>query len=677
VIRLGLRSQLLIPTCLLLAAPLLVFFWFDRYASQLEAIQQSALQTNMSTLQKSLLKEINFDDEILDIVDYERTQDLYAPRLSSGITLDGKSSDWPIMPIVRYGKTELINIDYPYTEDSLAFELKMGIWQKALFVFVSVKDDQVIYRQLNNLSIHRNDHVRILLFDNNGKAQRYTIAPFQPSKISAYFLSATGRALRSESKISGVWSATSEGYDLEFKIPINMLNKQFAISVADVDSEATRVIKYIMGSGNIDQVGSLQLPSEKLTLKLKEFAYGRMSILDSHHRLIAEWGSSDQNTDPLINMYRTQQGLALNPMVESQSIVTNSEQNTRLKQTVALTRQDREIGILQIEQSKLGLVLILAEAKSKLIFTTVLILALGLFAWFLTSSLIIRRIAKLSNAVEKAVDSQGRVSKLLAPTNDHDELGDLSQSFSNIVDRLHQYNVYLETMASRLAHELRTPVSVVRSSLENLILEDQTSENKIYLERANNGVHRLTRILNKMSEATRLEQSLDEDEIETFNLVNVIDGCVKGYRQAYPEFDFNLSVETDSLILAGIPDLIAQLLDKLVSNAYEFASPGSSIKIRMTQNKNEAILRVINDGLALPEEMQDKLFDSMISVRNSQIINNHSEKGGKETHLGLGLYIAKVITQFHGGSIKIANREDTLGVIVTVSIPLMRITSKL
>lgn len=699
--RLGLRTQLLLPTCILLAAPLLAFFWFTQYTSELNTIQEAALKTNTQVLQKILQKEAQLDDEILDLDRFVKTQDLYAPQLDHSIILDGKITDWPSTPGVHYGKTELISIDYPYTEESLEFELKMGLWEKNLFLFISVKDDHVIYRELKNLSIHRNDHIRILLFDKNGKAQRYTIAPFQPSKTSAYILSTTGRALRPEPRISGTWSATNKGYDLEIKIPEDMLSKQFAISVADVDSEATRINQYLMGSGSIDKPGSLQLPSKNLTLLLSEFPFGKLSILDSHKRLIAESGSANNSTDPLLEMYLKQGNLSSNLLSPDQLSKGNQDSGSNLTQAITLSVDNKQIGILEIKQSRLGFDLVKTAAKNKLYIATSLLLIVGLLFWLLTSTLIIRRITKLSTAVENAVDSQGRASKSIPQTKDRDELGDLSRSFSNMVNRLQQYNAYLEAMAGRLAHELRTPVSVVRSSLENLNLEDQTPENKTYLERANNGIYRLSSILNKMSEATRLEQSLDEDEVETFNLVKVVEGCVKGYEQAYPQFKFNLSVETEPLMLTGIPDLIAQLLDKLVNNACEFASSDSTIKLRITEDKREAILRVINDGKSLPEEMQDKLFDSMVSVRsNKKVItdalstpmsNNPDnltnlsnkwqegdiEKKEKVTHLGLGLYIAKVITHFHGGNIKIANREDTTGVIVTVSIPLMRLTSKL
>src|SRR5439155_56931 len=78
--------------------------------------------------------------------------------------------------------------------------------------------------------------------------------------------------------------------------------------------------------------------------------------------------------------------------------------------------------------------------------------------------------------------------------------------------RLAQYASYQENMASRLSHELRTPISVVRSSLHNLNLSPLPDEARVYMERAQQGLARLCDILTRMTEATRLEQSFGDDE---------------------------------------------------------------------------------------------------------------------------------------------------------------------
>ena len=246
-----------------------------------------------------------------------------------------------------------------------------------------------------------------------------------------------------------------------------------------------------------------------------------------------------------------------------------------------------------------------------------------------------------------------------------DEIGDLSRSFSSVISRLSQYASYQQNMASRLSHELRTPVAVVRSSLDNLRLSPLPDETRVYIERAQLGLNRLTHILTRMTEATRLEQSLGDAERERFDLVKVVAGSVDGYRIAYPAKTIVLESPGDGIPVLGAPDLIAQMLDKLVANASEFAINDAPIVVRLTriEESSEAQVRlaVENEGPPLPLAMQGRLFDSMVSVR--------SEHVGNEPHLGLGLYIVRLIAEFHGGSVRAENRIDGRGVIVTVTLP--------
>ena len=110
----------------------------------------------------------------------------------------------------------------------------------------------------------------------------------------------------------------------------------------------------------------------------------------------------------------------------------------------------------------------------------------------------------------------------------------------------------------------------------------------------------------------------------------------------------------------GAPDLIAQMLDKLVANAVEFGKDGA-IDVSLAREGDDLLLSVGNEGPPLPAMQAGHLFDSMVSVRGG------AESG--EPHLGLGLYIVRLIAQFHGGSARAANRRDGTGVVITVSMP--------
>ncbi len=177
---------------------------------------------------------------------------------------------------------------------------------------------------------------------------------------------------------------------------------------------------------------------------------------------------------------------------------------------------------------------------------------------------------------------------------------------------------------------------------------------------------RLGTILTRMSEATRLEQGLASFERERFDLAAVVSGCVEGYRLAYPHQAFDLALPQKTTWVQGSPDLAAQLLDKFVANAVDFAAAGKRdgpVRISLSAADGFIELGVENKGPLLPEEMRGKLFESMVSVRGER----RGEGTSAEPHLGLGLYIARLIAEFHGGEIHARNLASGEGVAVSAT----------
>jgi two-component system, OmpR family, sensor histidine kinase ChvG len=326
---------------------------------------------------------------------------------------------------------------------------------------------------------------------------------------------------------------------------------------------------------------------------------------------------------------------------------------------------DQVRGAVIVEETTNAVLVERNRAFERLFSIVLATLLVGSVALTLFASRLSARIRSLRDEAEAAIDEHGRVRGAVAASAAGDEIGDLSRSFSSVLSRLGQYASYQQNMASRLSHELRTPVAVVRSSLDNLRLAALPDEARVYIERAQLGLNRLTHILTRMTEATRLEQSLGDAERERFDLTKVVAGSVDGYRIAYPARTIVLEVPVGEIAVIGAPDLIAQMLDKLVANAAEFATNDAPIIVRLSRSEvptgAQVELAVANEGPPLPEAMQGRLFDSMVSVRTEHV--------GDEPHLGLGLYIVRLIAEFHGGSVQAENRPDGRGVVVTVTLP--------
>jgi signal transduction histidine kinase len=315
-----------------------------------------------------------------------------------------------------------------------------------------------------------------------------------------------------------------------------------------------------------------------------------------------------------------------------------------------------QTGVVILQQGTDAILSLTNKALTRLMNFTLIATLLVAAALLGYASWMSLRIRRLSSAAERALDDK-RVQFALPSATAGDEIGDLSRSFSSVLRQLGEYNEYLRTLASKLSHEMRTPLTIVTSSLENLEHEALAGESAKYTARAKEGALRLHRILSAMSESSRVEELIENAEPESFDLRAVLSSTVTAYADAWPERRFSFASEQASAPMHGSPELIIQMLDKLVENAVGFSGEGDEIVIRLGQESGKLLLSVTNPGPPLPGRMRLQLFDSMVSVRGN-------ESG---EHLGLGLFIARLIAVGHGGTITAFDIEG--GVTFEVHLP--------
>ncbi len=314
---------------------------------------------------------------------------------------------------------------------------------------------------------------------------------------------------------------------------------------------------------------------------------------------------------------------------------------------------DRVVGALVLEENTATRVAIGQAALERLVLLAALAVAATVGALLIIASVTVGRIVRLRNAAERAIDARGRVVGSLRGAGRppgtgsrgavlRDELGELADGYERVLGRLAEHQDYLGKLRGRLVHELRTPIMVVRSSIENLALEGDETRRTEFLQRTQQGAARLERIVASMSEAANLESMLVDAELERVDLAGLLDGCARGYRGAFAPRGFELVLERRPAPADVVPEAIVQALDKLVANAVDFAEPGSAVVLALAAPAPGVWqLSVRNRGPALPAAMAGSLFDSMVSVRTGA-----AAEGG---HLGLGLYLVRLIAQFHGG----------------------------
>ena len=704
---LRLRSKLLLISLVVLAIPWAGLQFVREMEDYLRLGQEQTLLATANAVATVLHGQPElFESHGTIMRPVQNEKDLYAQPLETPIILDGVDPDWQRYRDAtrRYGSDFLLLQRPGFQPESLSFTQVLGGFRGYLYTFIKVTDDHVVYRDKDSLRLDQSDHLEIVVKDPNDEIHRYLLTTHRPGWVNAHLMPddpGTYLPLRPEIQIKGEWRETETGYDLEIRIPLKLIGAQLAFVIGDVDDPKTRVLEAKIATSTTsteDGMSTILVPSPPIERLLKSLRHSasRLWVVGDQHQVLALAGSLETREEDALpaeepgflsrQLDKLYTLILLRPKEDfgDEALSMTSLEGPEVDDALAgkasarwrptdtpgtailaaahpVYDGDKVIGAVVVEQTSNPILTLQNRALEKLFNVTLVVFLAASLVLLAFASRLSLRIRRLRNEAERAIGPEGRLEGSIKIPRATDELGDLARSFSHLLDRMGQYTRYLENMADKLSHELRTPLAVVRSSLENMEMEPIPEQAATYAKRAKDGVDRLTSILSSMSEASRLEQTLERSDEEDFDLAEVVTGCVEGYRYVYKEKTFKLTVSRPPIPMVGVPDLIAQMFDKLVSNAVDFSTGDDPIIVRLRRDQTHTFLSIIDTGAPLPEEMQERLFESMVSVRTQRT---------SEAHLGMGLFIVRLIAEFHRGRVQASNRASGNGVEFTIILPL-------
>jgi signal transduction histidine kinase len=317
------------------------------------------------------------------------------------------------------------------------------------------------------------------------------------------------------------------------------------------------------------------------------------------------------------------------------------------------------VNVALVAEEDSELLLSLTDSAASMLFLSTLSVSLaamlallGFAAWLAW------RIRRLSQASRILVAQDERFISDLPESAATDELGDLSRDLTRLLARVGEYNAYLKGLGGKLTHELRTPLTIVATSLENLQADTDRERSQIYLGRARQGIERMQAMVTALGAASRVEEAVVAAEMETFDLAALVTELTAAYRESHPQRCIDVQVAASPCPVLGAPELVAQMLDKLLDNALDFCPAEGTISIGLEARTDRYILGVRNSGSRLPAGREERLFDSMFSARDAD---------SGPAHLGLGLHIVQLIAHHHDGTVVARNLPDHKGVGVFVT----------
>ncbi len=616
----------------------------------------------------------------------------YVPSLSRLLNIDGYSEDW--FPVRGFARR--------FSHQNLEVEAGIARGAGQFFAQVTVNDTSPSYREVSD-QFSISDQILVTLVDAQGRRALFLFAPVAVGQVRPFQLHNDFSDLWIT---QAIWQEHEHGYTLEWVMPLNHNWQAIGFEVKNHDPVTD---EFISARSYQNELNPLQWPMTSLEHKLATLSLAdgkRIWVLDAQGQVLARHGSLMPDLElaqvnPLIHFLLApplsgfsdprsraieislpEVKSALSGMsAETLELIPGTETAIALVAVPLLQNQSGDsepqvVGVVMVEETVAAIQMIQREAMNAFVNTTLVILLLVIVTLIIVASRITARITRLSQQTTAAVDHHGRVIKVIEPEKTSDEIGELSVNFSKMSVRLKEYNEYMEKLASRLTHELRTPIATVRSSIDNIALSDNAAIQddeavKDALGHAQRGIERLSNMITRMREAARLEQSilsLDKDDVD---LVDFVRQYLDATASLYPEHQLKLVTEHSSCKVNSHPEVIAQLLDKLLSNARDFAEVGSTIEVHLTSSTNSTAravsrlvsLAVSNRGPALPQQDTEQLFSSMVSERSRDY------RSSDQAHLGLGLYIVRLIAEYHKGRYFACNLQNGEGVIVGIEIP--------
>ena len=677
----SIRLQLLIVALTTLVLP-----WAGcQYAKELETALRSSQEQSLLASAATIANALSAQPQRV-FHDAEDTQpfsagagDLYVYPLVTQPLLDGYRQDWD----VPAEPTPL-----PTTTGYRA-RLQAGSTEGFLYLFIAV-DDSHFDAEPNDVrpDVDRFDRLNLVLDGPNGR-ETYFFGTNAPGLIAAQSVvigeDGVDRVV-AEPRIQAFWLQTAAGYHLEARIPLSFVGRHLWVEALDgrgkgqagfaADSAAggrlffatpglDTLLETFIGDGTratVIDANALKLGSAGTVISKKRGEAEESEPI--WYRYFLGIDTSDMPTLPVSPDHLSGESVssALHGRAHAQWVLGGSYREMRLTAAAPIVIEGHLHGAVVLEQAADQLLALRDRALSRLFNLTLIATAAAVIIMFVFATWISLRIGRLRDAAESAVGSDGRIQLTMPESASADEIGALSRGVERLLARLNEHAQYLRTLGGKLSHELRTPLTIVRSSLDNLESEGLRDDQLHYITRAREGTQRLQSILSALGAAARVEESIKQSERVNFDLRELLVSAVAAYRDGFPGTQFALQTPEDPCFARGAPDLMVQLLDKLIENAVDFCPKEGTVTVRLERVPENYCLQVANDGPLIPEALMGRLFESLFEQRQG---------GDDKPHFGLGLYIVRLVAEFHGGTAVAANRDDGSGVVFTIMLPLI------
>lgn len=334
-----------------------------------------------------------------------------------------------------------------------------------------------------------------------------------------------------------------------------------------------------------------------------------------------------------------------------------------LSVTVPVQRYRQVVGGLMISKDGSAIDQAVRDRRSDILIVFAVALAVTVMLSFYLARTIGQPIRRLAEAADQVRGASGRVDAIPDLTERRDEIGDLSAALIEMTQALHNRLEAIENFAADVAHEIKNPLTSLRSAVETVNRIENPEQRARLMGIIIDDVARLDRLISDISDASRLDAELARAASERVDLGALLQTLVDVHRDRVdaPAPQLRLTVPPKArLMVLGKEGRLGQVFRNLIANAISFSPPDGEIHLATRREGAWILVTVEDQGPGIPEGKEEAIFNRFYSERPA------GEKFG--THSGLGLSISRQIVEAHNGTIAAENRSEG-GARFTVKLP--------
>ncbi|WP_248307640.1 sensor histidine kinase [Bosea sp. FBZP-16] len=266
----------------------------------------------------------------------------------------------------------------------------------------------------------------------------------------------------------------------------------------------------------------------------------------------------------------------------------------------------------------------------------------------------IRKLADAAQRVRRGVKSREEIPDF---SSRHDEIGHLSGSFREMTQALYNRMEAIERFAADVAHELKNPLTSLRSAVETLPLAKSEDSRGRLLAVIRHDVKRLDRLITDISDASRLDAELARDDAVPLDVAQLVEAVVSVQNQIRRDGQpiVELTVDrrggqrpgADPFRVLGHDSRLGQVFVNLIENARSFSPADKPVRVKLSRVAGDVLITIEDDGPGIPPHALERIFERFYTDRPESGFGQNS---------GLGLSISRQIVEAHRGTIRAENR---------------------